>query len=259
MSELKFIDTHAHLQMKTFKNDIERVVDDALAAGIEAIINVGFDVKSSEQAMELSQKYSFMFTAVGVHPHDAKTYNSRTLAILDGFLKDKKVVAIGEIGLDFKRNLSPQNTQIKVFNEQLIFAQDRNIPVIIHTRDAYSMVLEMLERRKPGKVLMHCFSGSKEDAERGVKKGYYIAFAGNITYTKSLLPDVSERVPLTRIVLETDAPFLSPVPNRGKRNEPSFIHYTAEKIAQFKGVTVNDLGETTTKNAREIFSLKTDD
>lgn len=256
---MKFIDTHAHLQMKTFKNDIERVVDDALAAGIEAIINVGFDVKSSEQAVELSQKYPFMFTAVGVHPHDAKTYSSRTLAILDGFLKAEKVIAVGEIGLDFKRNLSPEETQIKVFDEQLVFAQGKNIPVILHIRDAYSKVFETLEKRKPERVLLHCFSGTEADAEKAMKMGYFIAFGGSITYPKTNLSHILKSITLSKIVLETDAPFLSPVPRRGKRNEPSFIYYTAEKMAQIKGVTLKEVSDETTKNAKEFFLLGSDD
>lgn len=258
MSKLVFIDTHCHLQMKTFKNDIEKIIDNAHIAGVKVLINVGFNIESSEKAVELSRKYSMMFAAVGIHPHDARTYTNRSLSILDDLLKDDKVVAIGEIGLDLKRNLSPLDTQIKVFNEQLAFAQERGVPVIVHIRDAYSIVNDILEKKKPEKVLLHCFSGTKGDAEWGIKMGYYVSFAGNITYSHNKILSVINDIPLSKIVIETDAPYLSPVPHRGKRNEPSFIRYTAEKMAEIKGVTIKEIAEATTKNAKDFFQVEFD-
>ena len=252
------IDTHCHLQMKTFKNDIEKILDNAQAIGVKAIINVGFDIESSEKAVHLYRKYPMMFAAVGIHPHDAKTYTDRSLSILGDFLKDEKVVAIGEIGLDLKRNLSPLDSQMKVFSEQLLFAQERDVPVIIHIRDAYSMVNDVLEKEKPKKVLLHCFSGTKSDGEKGIEMGYYVSFAGNITYPHNQFLSVIKDIPLSKIVIETDAPYLSPVPHRGKRNEPSFIRYTAEKIAEIKGVTIEEIAEITTENAKEFFQVKFD-
>ena len=258
MSKLVFIDTHCHLQMKTFKNDIENIIDNAHIAGVKVLINVGFNIESSEKAVELSRKYPMMFAAVGIHPHDARTYTNRSLSILDDLLKDDKVVAIGEIGLDLKRNLSPLDTQIKVFNEQLAFAQERGVPVIVHIRDAYSIVNDILEKKKPEKVLLHCFSGTKGDAEWGIKMGYYVSFAGNITYSHNKILSVINDIPLSKIVIETDAPYLSPVPHRGKRNEPSFIRYTAEKMAEIRGVTIKEIAEATTKNAKDFFQVEFD-
>ncbi|MCK4235111.1 TatD family hydrolase [candidate division WOR-3 bacterium] len=258
MSKLVFIDTHCHLQMKTYKNDIEKIIDNAHIAGVKVLINVGFNIESSEKAVELSRKYPMMFAAVGIHPHDARTYTNRSLSILDDLLKDDKVVAIGEIGLDLKRNLSPLDTQIKVFNEQLAFAQERGVPVIVHIRDAYSIVNDILEKKKPEKVLLHCFSGTKGDAEWGIKMGYYVSFAGNITYSHNKILSVINDIPLSKIVIETDAPYLSPVPHRGKRNEPSFIRYTAEKMAEIRGVTIKEIAEATTKNAKDFFQVEFD-
>ena len=258
MSKLVFIDTHCHLQMKTYKNDIEKIIDNAHIAGVKVLINVGFNIESSEKAVELSRKYPMMFAAVGIHPHDARTYTNRSLSILDDLLKDDKVVAIGEIGLDLKRNLSPLDTQIKVFNEQLAFAQERGVPIIVHIRDAYSIVNDILEKKKPEKVLLHCFSGTKGDAEWGIKMGYFVSFAGNITYSHNKILSVINDIPLSKIVVETDAPYLSPVPHRGKRNEPSFIRYTAEKMAEIKGVTIKEIAEATTKNAKDFFQVEFD-
>jgi len=247
------IDTHCHLQMKTFKDDMDRIVDDAIVTGIEAIINVGFDVKSSEKAVELSRKYACMFAAVGIHPHDAKMYNSNTLADLNDFLNEEKVIAIGEIGLDFYRNLSPPEVQERVFSEQLFLAKEKDIQVILHVRDAYTRVFEIIEKEKPKKVLLHCFSGSVDDAKRGIAMGFYISFAGNITYSQGRLTDAAREVPFTSMLIETDAPFLSPIPYRGKRNEPSFLRYTVEKLAEIKDVSVEDVAHITTNNAQKFF------
>lgn len=239
--------------MKTFKDDMDRIVDDAIVTGIEAIINVGFDVKSSEKAVELSRKYACMFAAVGIHPHDAKMYNSNTLADLNDFLNEEKVIAIGEIGLDFYRNLSPPEVQERVFSEQLFFAKEKDIQVILHIRDAYTRVFEIIEKEKPKKVVLHCFSGSVDDAKRGIAMGFYISFAGNITYSQGQLTDAAREVPLTSMLIETDAPFLPPIPYRGKRNEPCFIKYTVEKLAEIKDVSVEDVAHITTNNAQTFF------
>jgi len=252
---LKLIDTHCHLQMRAFRKDIEDVVDSAVSAGVKKIINIGFDLKSSEEAVEFTEKYPLMYAAVGIHPHDAVKYDDIILSKLDNFLKKDGVVAVGEIGLDFKRNYSPREVQIRVFSEQLNFAKERNIPVVLHIRDAYDEVFRILEQVNYPNVLLHCFCGNNNDAKKALGMGCYVAFGGNITYSDRYSP-VIESIPLERIVLETDAPYLSPAPMRGKRNEPAFIAYTAKKLAWIKNMSLEDIGEITTGNAEKFFNLK---
>ena len=251
---LALIDTHAHLQMKTFKKDINTVIERALASGISAIINVGYDLPSSEAAVGLALKYPFMYAAVGIHPNDADGYNEESLLVLEGFVREDKVVAIGEIGLDYKWNKVDKNTQKRVFTEQLDFAKDKNIPVIIHTRYAYSDVFNVLTKHSPSKILLHCFSGNISDLKESINRGYTIAFGGTITYSEDYA-ELIQVAPIDRIVLETDAPFLAPVPYRGKRNEPSYITFTTEKFASIKGVSFNRIAEATTTNAQKFFNL----
>jgi TatD DNase family protein len=252
------VDCHCHLQMKTFRKDIEHVLDRAKKAGVKAIINVGFDTRSSEAAVRLSEEFPALYAAVGIHPHDAKTYESNSLDTLAGFLNQEKVIAIGEIGLDYYRNLSPRNLQKKVFIEQLAFACERALPVILHIRDAYQDVLSILEKKRPEKVVLHCFSGNLADARRALAMGCFLSFGGNITYGGGTLSRAVRQVPLERIVVETDAPYLAPVPHRKKRNEPAFIRYTVERVAGLKDVAVGTVAESTTENAMKLFKVNID-
>lgn len=253
-----FIDTHCHLQMKTFKDDLKKTIDKAHATGVKTIINVGFDVRSSEQAVKLTRVFPGMYAAVGIHPHDAKTFDETSLRMLEDFLSEERVIAIGEIGLDYKRNLSSPDVQRKVFRDQLRFAKDKGLPMILHIRDAYREIFEILEEENPKNVLLHCFSGNKNDVKRGVEKGYYVSCAGNITYAGDSLINAIREVPISHLLLETDAPFLAPIPHRRKRNEPSFIRFTAEKIAEIKGIPVDEIADVTTRNAQRFFKVKPD-
>ncbi len=252
------VDCHCHLQMKTFRKDIDHVVDRAKRAGVKAIINVGFDIRSSEAAVRLSEKFPALYAAVGIHPHDAKTYDSNTLDTLSGFLSQEKVVAMGEIGLDYYRDLSPRKLQKKVFTEQLAFACERGLPVILHIRDAYQDVLSILEKGRPEKVVLHCFSGGMADVKRALAMGCFLSFGGNITYGGKTLSRVVPQVPLGSMVVETDAPYMAPVPQRKKRNEPAFIRYTVEKVASLKNVPASTVARSTTENAQELFEVNTD-
>lgn len=251
-----FIDTHCHLQMKTFKGEIKKILDNAARAGVKTIINVGFDMESSEEAVNLSKKYPCMYATVGIHPHDAKTYGDDSIAILESFLQEDKVVAIGEIGLDFYRNLSAPELQRTVFREQLEFAKDRDIPAVLHIRDAYGEVLSLLKETKPSKTVLHCFSGTTSNATNAVGMGCYLSFGGSITYGGAHLKDTVHSVPLSSMFLETDAPFLTPMPYRGKRNEPAFIRHTAERLAAEKDVMLEEIAEATTRNAQSFFGIK---
>ena len=256
---MKFIDSHCHLQMTAFRKNLKQILENARTAGVQSIINVGFDLRSSEEAVELAQKYQFMYAAVGIHPHDAKTYDNHTLKILEGFLSDSRVVAIGEIGLDYKRNLSPPRIQKSVFTEQLVFAKEKDVPVILHIRDAYSAVFKILEGEKAERILLHCFSGNAIEAKRGVANGYHISFSGNVTYAGRDLIRAVREVPAEIMLLETDAPFLSPIPHRGKRNEPSFIRYTAEEVARIKNISVDEIAKVTTINTKRFFQIEIND
>jgi TatD DNase family protein len=245
--------------MKAFKDEVKKTVDNAYGVGVKTIINVGFDLPSSEDAVRLTKEFPGFYAAVGIHPHDAKTFDNQSLQVLEEFLSDERVVAIGEIGLDYKRNLSAPDIQKMVFRSQLRFAKDKGLPIILHIRDAYRETFEILEEEKPEKILLHCFSGNKSDVKRGVEKGYYISCAGNVTYGSASLTDAVREIPLSRLLLETDAPFLAPIPYRGKRNEPSFIRFTAEAIADIKGISTEDVAECTTRNAKKFLKVEIND
>lgn len=252
-----FVDTHAHLQWKSFDGDRENVLDRAREKGVSSIVNIGFDVAGSVKGVELAEKYEGLFATVGVHPHNAGTLNEKTVDTLRELSANPKVVGIGEIGLDYYRNLSPKNVQRKAFESQLALAEELKLPVIIHDREAHDDILQILLEFK-GKIkgVMHCFSGNKELAQRCIDLGFFISFAGNVTYPKACgLQETAEWIDLKKLLLETDCPFLAPQEMRGKRNEPSFLPLIAKKIADLKRMSVDDLAEITTSNAEEILKL----
>lgn len=251
------IDTHAHLQWASFNKDRQRVVDRAREAGIDHIVNIGFDLEGSRKAIELAEKYNGLYATVGIHPHNANQLNQKALDELRKLSENPRVVAIGEIGLDYCRNLSPRESQKKAFEAQLFLAEELNLPVVIHNREAQTDTLKILskfERKMDG--IMHCFSGNMEMAEWCVKSDVYISFAGPVTFPNSHeLQKIAKWTDLNKILLETDSPWLAPQDKRGKRNEPAFLLFTAKKIAELKGISVDELAEATTENAREVFQL----
>ena len=252
-----FVDTHAHLQWDSFDCDRENVLDRAREKGVSRIVNIGFDVAGSVKGVGLAEKHEGLFATVGIHPHNASTLNEETVDTLRELSTNPKVVGIGEIGLDYYRNLSPKSVQRKAFEVQLALAEELNLPVVVHDREAHDDVLQALLGFK-GKIkgVMHCFSGNKELARRCVDLGFFISFAGNVTYPKACgLQEVAEWIDLKKVLLETDCPFLSPQEMRGKRNEPSFLPLIAEKIANLKRMSVDDLAEITTRNAEVILKL----
>ncbi len=252
------IDSHCHLDMKDFDKDRDEVISRARKDGIVHMISIGIDVKSSESALALARQYSFISATVGCHPHDADECEAEDLKRLSLLATEPGVVAWGEIGLDYYRNYSKKENQRKIFQAQLDLARVAELPVIIHDRDAHEEVYTTLEKMGKGerKGVIHCFSGDKDLAEAFIALGYYISIPGTVTYKKAIqIKEVAASIPLDRMLVETDAPFLAPVPRRGKRNEPSFVNHTAREIAKLRDIPFETVAEQTTRNARTIFGL----
>ena len=251
------VDTHAHLQWASFDKDREKVIGRARKVDVKYIVNIGFDLDGSREAIELAEKHEGLYATVGIHPHKASQLNENVLDKLRVLSENPKAVAIGEIGLDYYRNLSPREAQKKAFEAQLLLAEELGLPAVIHDREAHAETVEILSKFK-GKIngIMHCFSGSREMAERCIKSDFYISFAGPVTFPNShRLHEIAKCIDSNKILLETDSPWLAPQEMRGKRNEPAFLLFIAKKIAELKGISVDELAEATTENAKEIFQL----
>ncbi len=249
---MKFIDTHAHLQFDSYDKDREEVIDHAFQKGIKAIINVGTDAPTSKMAIELAHNYNNLFATAGWHPHDAISYEEKLLL---NFLEDEKVVALGEIGLDYYRNLSPKNIQKKVFEAQIEIGIEKNFPLVIHDRNAHQDTFDMLKKHVPRKVVFHCFSGDYSFAREVVEQGWFISFTGVVTFDKGSYYGIIRDVPDDKYFVETDAPFLTPKPYRGKRNRPEYVEYIIQQIAEIKQKTPIEIARQTTENAENFFSL----
>ncbi|MDY7035880.1 MAG: TatD family hydrolase [Thermodesulfobacteriota bacterium] len=252
------IDSHAHLDMKEFNSDRQQILDRALKGGITNIITIGVDLSSSYEALELANKYDFIFSSIGFHPHNADKMDPSDLKALCELVSDPNIVAWGEIGLDFYHHRSPPDKQVDVFEQQLEMAAHFNLPVIIHDRDAHREVLKILQKREKGhnKGVIHCYSGDYDLAIAFIEMGYYISIPGTVTYKKAFqIQDVAARIPLEYMLVETDAPFLAPVPKRGKRNEPLLVTHTAKKIAQLRNMDFNEIAHHTSENTRRLFKL----
>lgn len=252
------IDSHAHLEMKEFDSDREEVIKRAGREGVDFIITVGTNLKLSLKAVTLADKYENIYATVGIHPHDVAKTNQNTLDDLKKLINThKKIVAYGEIGLDFFRNISPQEKQLELFGLQLELAKEFNLPVVIHDREAHRQSLETVKASGVCRGVFHCFSGDYEMAKKCMDLGFYISVPGTVTFDKSkTIQDVAARVPLSSMLLETDAPYLTPVPHRGKRNEPSFIVHTAKKVAEIKKIAWDEVARATSVNAMNLFGIK---
>ncbi len=254
-----FIDSHAHLDDPRFDQDREHVIESLREDGIDMVINIGADKESSLSTLELARKYDNIYAVAGVHPHSASELEEDGLDWLRDIAKEKKVVAIGEIGLDFYYDNSPRDIQRKWFKAQLQLAKELGLPVVIHTRDAAKETYDILKDAAADgklKVLMHCYSGSAEMAVDYAKLGFYIALGGAVTFKNARVPrEVASVVPLENLMIETDCPYMTPEPFRGKRNEPKYVNLVAEKIAEIKGITVEELAKATADNARRFFRL----
>ena len=251
------VDTHCHFNHEQFVIDSELAIARAGVASVTRMIVVGFDLESSGKAVSLAVLHDkTLFAAVGVHPHDAKTWNSAAAHQLEAWAAEPGVCAIGEIGLDYYRDLSPRPLQKSVFREQLRIARNINLPVIIHCRDAYDDTLQILfeERVQDIGGVMHCWAGTLADAKRTLDLGMHLGFGGTITYKNAdNVREALKSIPLEAVLLETDAPYLSPIPYRGKRNEPAYVRIVAEAAAELRGISFEDIETATTQNAIRCF------
>ncbi|MGI6096951.1 MAG: TatD family hydrolase [Dethiobacteria bacterium] len=252
------IDSHAHIDFPQFDQDRSQVLEGAARAGVGLIINPGTDLLSSRRSIELAEEHSFVFSAVGVHPHDVKKLPADYLEQLLKLAAAAKVVAIGEIGLDYYRDLSPRNQQKSAFREQLRLARRLHLPVIIHDRDAHDDVVRILEEEGVEEIggVMHCFSGDLNFARRCLDLNFYISFAGPLTYKNAhKLKELARFLPLDRILVETDCPYLTPEPYRGERNEPAQVLQVCSTLAQLRGLSREKVAEETTRNALRLFQI----
>ncbi len=254
-------DTHAHLDFPRFKSDRERVIERATAARVKAIINAGASLASSQASVALAEAYPQVYAAVGVHPHDAKTLTEEMLEELRALASHPRVVAIGEIGLDFYRDLSPRDQQRQVFKQQLALASEVGKPVIIHDREAHKEVMATLRGWVEGghhlMGVMHCFSGDLAMAQEAIEMGFYISVAGPVTFKNARrLRELVRQLPLEKLLVETDCPYLTPHPHRGKRNEPAYVKLVAEEVARIKGSSLEEVACITSDNAQALFALK---
>lgn len=257
---MKFIDTHCHLNDEKFSADLSEVIERAKNCDVEKIINFGANLKDSAEAVELSKKFSEIFAGVGVHPEDIEDFdkNNSCKKIFE-LAKEKNVVAIGEIGLDYywEKNLELREQQQKIFIQQLDIARQLNLPVCIHEREAHGDALKILKSEGRGlRGVLHCYSGSLEMAREVWKMGWLIGIDGPLTFKNSAkLPEVVKAAPREMLLIETDAPYLAPVPYRGKRNEPSYLVDIAKKIAEIRGETLEEVAEYTTANAKNLYAI----
>ena len=252
------IDTHCHLDFPDYNDDRDDVLKAARDAGIAKMVNIGCDLKSSQASVDLADRYPQIYAAIGFHPHDAKSYDDQMEKQLRAMANNFKVVAIGEVGLDFYRDRSPRDVQREVFVRQMRLARELGLPLVIHIRDAYEEAIDMLiaEKAYEGNVVLHCFSGTVKDAERALDYGMYLSFGGVLTFSNSRLPELVRNVPLDQIILETDAPFLTPHPHRGKRNSPAMVALVYQKLAEVLNRDLREIEAIIDGNAQKFFEFE---
>lgn len=253
------IDSHTHIQVSQFDHDREEMLQRAVEAGVTHILIIGINLETSLAAVELAEKHDHLYATVGRHPHNAADFTSETLSTYRDLLRHPKVIALGEIGLDYYRDLSPRNTQKDVFEKQLDLAEDTGMPIIIHNRDAYDDILPILEKRK-GKLrgVLHCFTGDVERMQKSIDIGFHIGIGGIVTYPNATdIQRVAKEVPMDRLLIETDCPWLAPQFRRGRRNEPAYVRAVAEKIAELRNTSVETVSEMASGNFFSLFGVDT--
>jgi TatD DNase family protein len=252
------VDTHAHVQVSQFERDRAAVIEAAFAAGVERMIVPGIELESSETAVALAQRYpGRLFAGVGTHPHDATTLTPERLAAQRTLARSAGVVAIGEIGLDYYRNLSPREVQREALVQQFTLASELDLPIILHNRESHADLVRLLREQGQGlRGVFHCFIGDQAMARDALDLGFYLSFAGPLTYPKNVeLGEVAAWAPLERILVETDSPYLAPVPFRGKRNEPAYVTRVAARLAELRELSIEEVAAAATRNAEELFRL----
>lgn len=258
---MQFFDSHAHLDDEKFKEDREELIQQIYREGVKKVVSAGYNIESSREAVELSKKYNFIYPTCGISPNDIPQTEEELWKTLDEIReivrKNKKVVAIGEIGLDYHWNVENKEWQKKAFIEQIKIANDLQLPIQIHTRDAVMDTLEILKKNPVNKKgIFHCCPLNRELVKEGIKLGFYISFAGPITFKNSKnANEIIEMVPKDKILIETDSPYLSPEPLRGKRNDPRNVKYIAQKIAEVKNLSLEEVANVTYRNAEKIFDI----
>ncbi|WP_251453884.1 TatD family hydrolase [Veillonella intestinalis] len=256
---MRLFDTHAHINDNRFDNDREAMLEDCLAQGVEFIMCPAVDRETAESAIALAAKYDFVYASVGVHPHESKDVTEADYEYFkEQALHNDKVKAIGEIGLDYYYDFSDRDTQMREFKRQLDLAREVDLPIIIHDRDAHGDIMDTLRTYGKGNYgIFHCYSGSWEMAKECIKMGYYISFAGPVVFPKSTkLKEVAKEVPLDRLLIETDSPYLTPPPFRGRRNDPSKTQFVAQEIASLRGMDPDELAAIALENGKRIFNIK---
>ena len=248
-------DSHAHYDDESFSEDLSSLLSSMPSKGVTGIVNCATDISSCAKCVEISENFKNIYFAAGIHPHEAQDVPEDFIERLREFSKHPKCVAIGEIGLDYHYDFSPREIQKDVFEKQLILENELQLPVIIHDREAHEDTMNLLKKYRP-KGIVHCFSGSVEMAKETVKLGLLIGLGGAVTFKNAKKPvEVAKYIPLENLVLETDCPYMTPVPFRGKRNDSSLISYTADFIAELKDISVQELLDVTTENSRRIFRI----
>ena len=249
-------DSHAHYNDEQFDIDRDSLLASLPEAGIVGIINCGTDVASSLASLRMAEKYPFVYAACGYHPESALEFTDECLAETEKMLSHEKCVAVGEIGLEYHYDFVPKDIQLQVFEKHLQLAVKHDMPVIVHDREAHADTMELLKKYKPSGVL-HCYSGSAEMAKEVLKLGMYIGLGGAVTFKNAVKPvEVAEMIPLNRLLLETDCPYMAPVPMRGKRNNSAYIEYVAEKIADVRGVSPQEILDITSENTKTLFGIR---
>lgn len=267
-----FVDTHCHLDFPEFNRDRDEVIQRSKENGIDYIINIGSSLEGSKKSLDLAKQYNFIYATVGMHPHQADRFDERIQDALEELAREDKVVAIGEIGLDYYKNYSQAESSIlldielewtqRIENQKSLFisliklAKDLNLPLVIHNRNAQDDTLKILKQSMPARVVVHCFSGNENFLKECLDLGFFVSFTCNITYKKAQnLRSLVKITPLDRLLLETDAPFLPPEGLRGKRNEPIYVKYLAEEIAKIKEISIDEVAKVTTNSAKNFFNL----
>lgn len=251
------IDTHAHINIEQFDEDREQVIERALDAGVTRIVNIGYNRETIPSSLKLAEEHDFIYSTVGWYPQDAINMEEGDLEWLESLCSHPKVVAIGEIGLDYYWDTSPKELQQQIFREQIRLARRMKLPIVIHNREAHGDVVRILKEENAAEVggIMHCFSGSWEIAKQCLDMNFYISFGGPITFKNAVRPkEVLAKVPLDRLLIETDCPYLTPHPYRGKRNEPAYVRYVAEAAAEIKGIEMEEIARITSENSFQVFT-----